>query len=87
MPSRTSQSVPILVALVLALSAVCVLSEPAQAARPRGSLTVSPATAILGEQVSFSGAVPSKRGTRPVRLQRLIGRRWVSIASARTSAF
>jgi hypothetical protein len=86
MPSRTSRSVPILVALALALSAISVLSEPAQAARHRGSLTVSPATAILGEQVSFSGAVPSKRVTRPVLLQRLIGRRWVSIASARTTS-
>lgn len=86
MPSQIGRGVSILLVLAVALTSVLVLAAPAQAVPQRGSLTLLPAVSILAEQMSFSGAVPSKRRVRPVILQRYIGGKWVRVASSLTTS-
>ena len=81
---------PVLPALVLVLVAVLLpaLGSPPGVATPSRAArqpSVSPPTAVAGEKVTVRLALPT-RFARPTVLQRQQGRRWVRVATQRSTA-
>lgn len=73
-----------LLVLVTTLAGSLTLAVPAAEAAARPSLTLSPAPPMIGEYVAARTRLASQVA-RPVRLQRLSGTRWVTVARAVSS--
>ena len=76
-----------LTALTL-LGLLLAVAGPAQAAPPTlyVSVTVAPATTLVGSVAVVSGTVSSHKASLPLLLQRLVSKRWTTIGHGRTTA-